>query len=167
MNNKKIGGILLACSILLLIIFIIIIQTLKTEAQELGCFADKGCVTIENSLTVVHFAFGVFGFLFALAFYLIFFHKGEDAIVQRLEADSTKTLKQQAFDIFLKGLRDDEKIVVKAIHEQQGITQNTLRLRTNFSKAKLSLVITELERRNIIRREQKQKTFAVYLTNEL
>jgi hypothetical protein len=166
MNNKKMGWMLLVFSAILLLIFVMIIRSLTTQAQELGCFQDQGCTTIENSLSVVHFAFGIFGFLFALAFYLLFFSTGEEAIVTRLERDTDKKLQESKFDIFLRGLDDYEKKIVRAVREQPGITQNTLRLRTGMSKAKLSLVVTGLEKRNILRREQKGKTFEVYLADE-
>lgn len=166
MDNKKIGVALLVFSVILLIIFIFVIRSLQAEAQELGCFADRGCIQIENSLSIVHFAFGVFGFLFALAFYLLFFSAGEEAIVRRLEADTNKELGESKFELFLRGLDDSEKIVVKAIRDQPGITQATLRLRTNLSKAKLSLVVTDLEKRGILRRERKDKTFTICLADE-
>src|SRR3989344_6980778 len=123
MNQKKMGWILLVVSMLLLVIFLFIIQSLKKEAQELGCFQDSGCLQIENSLSIVHFAFGIFGFLLALSFYLLVFSNGEEAILRRLENDSHRELKENKFDLFLKGLDDDEKKVVRAVQEQPGITQ--------------------------------------------
>ena len=163
MNNKKVGWILLVFSVILLVIFIFIIRSLNTQAQELGCFQDGGCLKIESSLSIVHFAFGIFGFMFALAAYLLFFSKGEEAIVRRLEKDTDKRLQENKFDIFLRGLDEYEKKVVQAVREQPGITQNTLRLRTGLSKAKLSLVVTDLEKRNILRRVEKGRTFEVHL----
>ncbi|MAH03202.1 transcriptional regulator, partial [Candidatus Pacearchaeota archaeon] len=44
-----------------------------------------------------------------------------------------------------------------------GITQNILRLRTDMSKAKLSYVLQELEKRNLIKRVKKGKTLEVFL----
>ncbi len=166
MDNKKIGVALLVFSVILLIIFIFVIRSLQAEAEQLGCFADKGCIRIENSLSVVHFAFGVFGFLFALAFYLLFFSAGEEAIVKRLETDTNRKLTESKFEIFLKGLDKDERTVVQAVRDQPGITQTTLRLRTNLSKSKLSLVVTDLEKRGILRRERKDKTFTICLADE-
>src|SRR3989344_3448816 len=95
MNNKKIGVSLLVLSVILLIIFVVIIRVLNQEIEALGCFERPGCQTIETSLTIVHFAFGVFGFLFALSFYLFFFSKGDEAIVQRLENDSLRNLEKK------------------------------------------------------------------------
>ena len=51
----------------------------------------------------------------------------------------------------------------RQVREQEGITQNTLRLRLNMSKAKLSYVLQELEKRNLIKRIKKGKTLAIYL----
>ena len=67
------------------------------------------------------------------------------------------------FEIIMKALDPFEQKVVKAISEQDGITQNTLRLRLDMSKAKLSYVLQELEKRGIIKRIEKGKTLAIYL----
>ncbi|MBS3126609.1 winged helix-turn-helix transcriptional regulator [Candidatus Woesearchaeota archaeon] len=167
MNNKKIGVSLLVLSVILLIIFVVIIRVLNQEIEALGCFERPGCQTIETSLTIVHFAFGVFGFLFALSFYLFFFSKGDEAIVQRLENDSLRNLEKEKLSILLKGLDEFEKEVITAVREQEGITQNTLRLRVDMSKAKLSQVLGNLEKKGLIKREKERKTFAVYLREKL
>ena len=170
MNNKKIGVSLLVLSVILLIIFVVIIKVLNQEIEALGCFERPGCQTIETSLTIVHFAFGVFGFLFALSFYLFFFaffSKGDEAIVQRLENDSLRNLEKEKLSILLKGLDEFEKEVITAVREQEGITQNTLRLRVDMSKAKLSQVLGNLEKKGLIKREKERKTFAVYLREKL
>jgi len=52
---------------------------------------------------------------------------------------------------------------MELVKEQDGITQNTLRLRANFSKAKLSYVLTELEKRGLVRRVPHGKTLEVHL----
>lgn len=55
------------------------------------------------------------------------------------------------------------KKVMKAIKDHDGITQSTLRLRLDLSKAKLSYVLQELEKRNLIKRIKKGKTLQVFL----
>ena len=110
---------------------------------------------------------GAFGFLFALAFYLLFFSKGEEAIVERLEKDTHKRLGEEKFSVLLKGLDAFEKEALTIIRNQEGITQNTLRLRVNMSKAKLSHVLQNLERKGLLKREDKNKTKAIYLKEEL
>ena len=80
----------------------------------------------------------------------------DDKLVKRINED-------ERFEIILKALDDYEKKVLKAVREQDGITQNTLRLRTDMSKAKLSYVLQELEKRNLIKRSPKGKTLEVFL----
>ncbi len=162
MNQKKVGLVIFLLSAFLLITFITLVTSLNQEIEALGCFENDGCRKIETSLSIVHLAFGVFGFLFSLGFYLFVFSQGEEAIVQRLEADTEKKLSEEKFSLLLKGLDAFEQQVVKAVHQQQGITQSTLRLRVQMSKAKLSQVLSQLEKKGLIKREEKGKTFEVY-----
>ncbi len=166
MENKKIGIVILTISVLLLLVFVVLINSLNQEAEALGCFEKTGCKSIETSLSIVHFAFGAFGFLFSLGFYLIFFSKGDKAIIKRLEEDTKKRLGEEKFSILLQGLNPFEQRVIKAVREQPGVTQNTLRLRTNTSKAKLSQILKDLEKKNLIKREKERKTLAIYLTHD-
>lgn len=167
MENKKIGGILLGITVVLVVLFIFIIQALNKEAEALGCFEQAGCQTIETQLNVVHFAFGLFGFLLALGAYLVFFSPGENAIVERLERDTTRKLEGEKFSILLQGLDEFEKRALTAVREQEGITQNTLHLRTDMSKAKLSQVLSSLEKKGLVKREQQGKTLSVFFKNRV
>jgi len=103
------------------------------------------------------------GFIFALGFYLLVFARGEQAILQRLEEEKNKKLTEEKFSLIARGLDDFEKKVIAAVREQDGITQNTLRLRTAFSKAKLSYVLQDLEKKGLITRVPAGKTLAVHL----
>ena len=68
--------------------FVIHYETAETAINESELIQGKwhpkllGDKKIETSLSIIHLAFGVFGFLFALGFYLLVFSKGEEAIVQ-------------------------------------------------------------------------------------
>ncbi|PIN73570.1 hypothetical protein COV20_05090 [Candidatus Woesearchaeota archaeon CG10_big_fil_rev_8_21_14_0_10_45_16] len=166
MNNKKIGVLLLILSIVLLGLFIFAISILNKDIEAMGCFQNPGCGDVENSLSIVHAAFGIFGFLFALGFYLIFFSQGEKAVIQRLEADTNKKLNEEKFAILIKGLNEFERETLVAVRDQSGITQSTLRLRVKMSKAKLSQTLSELEKKDLIAREQEGKTFKVYYSFE-
>lgn len=163
MENKKIGIIIFVVSLVLLLLFISVTRSLNHDIEALGCFQNPDCQRIETSLSGIHFAFGLFGFLFALGVYLIFFTKGEEAIVRRLEDDSKKKITEEKFAILLKGLDPFEKEAIILIKEQNGITQNTLALRTTMSKAKLSQVLSSLEKKGLIRRIPDKKTLAIYL----
>ena len=64
-------------------------------------------------------------------------------------------------------LTEDERGVVKAVIEQPGITQATLRLRVDMSKSKLSATLKELEKREVLKREISGKTNMIHLKREL
>ncbi len=163
MENKKLGAILILISILVGGMFIYFTTVLAKQSQELGCFDNKDCFAIEKGLSVSHIAVGIFSFMLALGFYMLFFNKTERAILERLEKEKDEKINNARFELLLKALDPYEQKVLKAIKEQEGITQNTLRLRADMSKAKLSYVLQELEKRGIIKRVEKGKTLAVYL----
>ena len=163
MENKKLGIVVLAVTGTLLAMTLGLMRGFNRDLTALGCFQNPSCQPLAQSLSLTHFAFGAFGFLLALGFYLIFFSRGEEAIVRRLESDTTRKLDEEKFSILLKGLDDYEKKVVSAVKEQNGITQNTLRLRVDMSKAKLSQVLGNLERKGLVLREPENKTLAIYL----
>ena len=72
-------------------------------------------------------------------------------------------IEEDKFELMLKAMDDNEKKVLKAIKEQSGITQSTLKYRTDLSKAKVSQILTDFEKKHLIKREEKGKTYAVYL----
>ena len=98
---------------------------------------------------------------------MIFFSKSEEEILKQLKENKETSLKEEKFNLVLKGLDNYEKKVMKSVKEQDGITQNTLRIRTDMSKAKLSYVLQDLEERGLIKRVKKGKTLAVFLKENL
>lgn len=162
MNNKKLGTTFLVLSIIIAALMVQFMTGLRNEAQQLGCYQNAGCMKIESNLTISHAAFGIIGFIFALGFYLIFFSKGEEALLKRIEQKEQELSLEQKFGIMLKGLDDYEKKVMNVVKEQPGITQNTLRLKTSMSKAKLSYVLSDLEKKGLVRRITEGKTLAVH-----
>lgn len=163
MENKKLGAILVTVALLVGGIFVYLTTNLTKQSQELGCFNNENCIPIEKGLSVSHFAIGVFSFILALGFYLLFFNKTEKAILEKLENEKNSKIDEERFNIVLKALDPFEQKVIWAVKEQEGITQSTLRLRVDMSKAKLSYVLQELERRGLIKRVEKGKTLSIYL----
>ena len=163
MENKKLGMMLIIISLLVGSIFVYYTNKLSVQSVALGCFDKPNCFAVEKGLSISHFAIGVVAFILALGFYLLFFNKTEKVILERLESEKNQKIKDIKFEIIMKALDPFEQKVMKAVREQDGITQNTLRLRVDMSKAKLSYVLQELEKRGLIRRIEKGKTLAIYL----
>ncbi len=67
------------------------------------------------------------------------------------------------FEILLKGLDEAEQKVLRAVRAHDGIKQNTLCIRTELSKTKLSFVLADLEKRNLIRKMPEGRTNRIFL----
>ena len=156
MEKKKLGILLIILSLIFLFFIFYFNLNFSGKSIELGCNMNEGCESVQDLLNITNIGFGLFGFMFALGFYILFFNKTEEMLIKRLDED-------EKFEIILKALDNYEKKVLKAVKEQNGITQNTLKLRTDMSKAKLSYVLQELEKRNLIKRSPKGKTLQVFL----
>lgn len=166
MDNRKLGIILLIIGLAVGGVFLYLSSNLTRQSQELGCFSNPNCMGVERALSFSHIAVGIFSFIFALGFYLLVFNKTDKvdrSILKKLEEENKIKLEDMKFDILMKALDPYEQKVIKAIREQEGITQNTLRLRLEMSKAKLSYVLQELEKRGIIKRIKKGKTLSIHL----
>lgn len=69
--------------------------------------------------------------------------------------------------ILKKALTEDESVVIDLIKENEGITQDSLRFKTGFSKSKVSYLITELEKKDIIHRESLGRTYKLFISDWL
>ncbi|MBI2045779.1 MarR family transcriptional regulator [Candidatus Pacearchaeota archaeon] len=158
MENKKLGAVLIVIGLLVGGLILYYINLLSDRAEVLGCFNDPSCIPIERGLSMSHVGIGIFAFVIALGFYLIFFNKTEDMLIKRYgdEKDNEK------FDFAMKFLDPFEAKVLKKIREEEGITQSTLRLKLDMSKAKLSYVLQDLEKRGLIKRVEKGKTLQIF-----
>lgn len=163
MENKKLGVVLFCISFLMLASFFYYEYTLQKTGQAMGCYPSQDCLGVEKTLAFSHIIIGITSFVLALGFYLIFFSKGENSILERLEKEKEDRIENVKFEMLLKALDSFEQKVVKIVQEQPGITQSTLRIKAEMSKAKLSYVLQELEKRGIIKRIEKGKTLAIYL----
>ena len=113
--------------------------------------------------------FGMGGLiLIFLSAYLILSTQDEKAeVVQKTQTATTSVKERNTTDKLetaMKLLNDDEAMVLKIIAENEGITQDSLRARTEFSNSKMSMIIKKLEEKDLIVRERFGKTFKVYLS---
>ena len=162
MNNKRLGVILLILGIVVAAIILNLMNNYNNTVRAEGCYLTDHCKRMESTLSVTHFAFGVVGFIIGLGFYLLFFTK-EEAILDMLQQEKGQKIKDNKFNILMQALDPSEQKVLQSIKDQEGITQNTLLLKTGLSKAKISYVVNDLEKRDLITRVKKNKTFAIYM----
>jgi ribosomal protein S25 len=163
MENKKLGLILTFLGFVVLISFLSVNSLLQSQVTELGCYSKFDCLPIEKNFSFIHIGIGVFSFILSLGVYLLFFNKTEKAILEKLEDEKKRSIEDGKFESFLRALDSYEQKVVSLVKEQPGITQNHLQIKAEMSKAKLSYVLQDLEKRGIIKRVEKGKTLAVYL----
>ncbi len=163
MENKKLGFIILSFSIIATVLAYGFMGVLGRQTTALQCYPTSECQRVQSLLGLSHVAVGLISFIGALGIYLLFFSTSEEAILRRLEEEKNVKIEQNKFELILKAMDDNEKKVLKAVKEQEGITQSTLRYRTDLSKAKVSQILTDFEKKHLVKREMKGKTYAVYL----
>jgi uncharacterized membrane protein len=167
MDNKKLGIIIIILVILLGGLIFAFDQQLNEQAED-ACICEdmqEGgiCPMDEHTHWQTYVGIIIISILAALAIYLIFFEKSQKAIISTLEKQKQIQRTEEEFSILLKGLTKEEQKVIRAIKEQDGITQQTLRLRTDLHKSKLSIILDGLEKKNLISRKTKGKTKQVFL----
>lgn len=177
MKQKHIGLLLLMLGILILVFTILTKQkddfyiNSIIETQGGSCYlADGTCLHEDRNYTPYIIGYVLASALAILGIYLFLFDKTQDNILKQNKEvsnalrEAKKIEKQKSeFEAFLSAFSEDEKKVIKAVHEQEGIQQATLRFRTGMSKSSLSLLLKDLEKRQIITRVEDKKTNKVYL----
>ncbi|MBT3407830.1 hypothetical protein HOK68_02165 [Candidatus Woesearchaeota archaeon] len=176
MNKNKIITIIVILGILLLInTYMYKIDEDKyieiISKQQGTCFLENGdCLHGERSHFNLFFEILISLLLFIIAIYLYFYNEEElniakeNAKTSKIIAEiKEKDVTNTAFEAFLSTFNSDEKKILKAIKENEGVQQSTLRFKTDMSKATLSLILKSLEERNYIKKEPYKKTNKIYL----
>lgn len=174
MNNRHLGVILLIIAILMSIFLFVTKQQEDLylnkiiEEQEGVCYVDGICV--HDQQFIKYFIGGILALVVAFSgVYLLFFDKSQKILLQqhREVAYALKEAKEKdAFQSYLAGFPEEEQKVLKAIKEQEGVQQSTLRYRVNMSKTSLSLLLKSLEERGIITRKEHGKTNQIFLVQK-
>ena len=180
-ETKKLGFLILGMSIALGFIMFSFISKLGVQEEQLHCNPTQECQQINSVLGVSHIAIGLLSFIFALGFYLLFFNKDEKAILEKYGINNKNPIDNannnemnhqnfneniktdDKFSLILRPLDENERKVLIAIKGQKGITQSTLRYRADLSKAKVSQILSDFERKDLIERKAKGKTYSVFL----
>lgn len=185
MNNKKIGLVILGIAIVLSALGIylrtVLVQTYNSEFDAhsggtCGATATEACPheKINNLLGPTLIGAILLVMLVAIGVYLIFFEKSQkileqnqQSIVKTLEETHKQKDSEEKFQLLLSALDEDEKNVMKAVRDQDGITQATLRIRTGLSKTKLSIVLSGLEKKDLVKKIAQGKTNQVFLKRQI
>ena len=180
MDNKRIGFAIIFLGILfasILSIYALQVNHLTDSLMQLSggsCFDEQGnCIHKQSSiplvigviLVVVTLALGVY--LVSLSKSTQSFESAQKNILETIRSNKKNELKEGRFNILLEGLDEDEKKVLVAIKEQDGISQSTLRYRTDLSKSKLSMVLSQLEKKNLISKVRKGKINEIFMKKAL
>jgi|TARA_Y100000031_G_C8209425_1_gene380167 hypothetical protein len=193
METKKLGFLIVGLSVVLGFVMFGFMNSLGAQSQQLQCNPTQECQQVNSVLGVSHIAVGFLSFIFALGFYLLFFNKNEKMVLERHFQNNTinqgnninnknntmnNNLKNNnnhlnnannigntndKFSLLLRPLDENERKVLVAVKEQEGITQSTLRFRADLSKAKVSQILTNFEKKKLIERKVKGKTYSVFL----
>src|SRR3989338_179420 len=180
MDNKKIGVLLIAVGGVFAVALSWIKAQLNHQADSLmalsggSCFLESGKCIHQQSFLPFAIGIGAIVFIVSLGIYLISFSKttrsfelSQQTILNKLKTTKNKELKEEKFKILLTGLDEDEKKVLTAVKEQHGISQTTLKYRTDLSKTKLSMVLSQLEKKGLIAKVKKGKTNDIFLKKAL
>jgi uncharacterized membrane protein len=172
MNQKQIGILIIILAVIVLGVFYFIKVQQDNVAIDFSklnngsCITNEGVCLHENANFTFNIGLAIFTFLLALGIYLIYFDKTQQALFHHQKEVSSalkESKKNEKFDAFVSGFNEDEQKAIKAIQEQDGILQSTLRYRTGISKSSLSLLLKSLEERKIISRKVSGKTNKVFL----
>ncbi|MBU0981029.1 MAG: hypothetical protein KJ709_09630 [Nanoarchaeota archaeon] len=167
MNNKTLGSILIIACLLLGGMIFTFNNKLK-EHSDASCdcvdMEEGGFCPMETGTPwQTYLGIILISGIAALGVYLIFFEKSQKEIISTLNKEKHIQSKEERFNILLQGLSADEQKIIKAVRDQDGITQQTLRLRTDLHKSKLSIILDGLEKKGLVARKEKGKTKQVFL----
>lgn len=167
MDNKRLGLVIIGLGILFSL-FLWSFNTQLTQLKEDTCGCTGGVCDATHELSfLVHGGIALIFATLSLGAYLLFFEKSHQRLVRRLESDASLKSKEEKFRFILMGLNEDEKRVLTAIKEQDGITQHTLGIRTDLHKSKLSIMVGILEQKGLIKKVKKGKTNQLFLRVKL
>ncbi len=167
MRIKNIGLILVLVGIALLTLLL----TFQLQIQEAG---KETCPAIiegkpcpyheENPYTYFIIFSALIAAVFVTGLFFIFYYgKVEEKELSRISEKESEEEEKERFELMLSGLEEDEKKVMRAIKEQDGISQSTLKIRTDLGKTKLSLVLKNLEKKGFLKKVPKGKINHIYL----
>src|SRR3989338_708759 len=178
MKKKTIGIIL----IIFAIASSIVLYTLKSKLEAAldfqieqygaSCPSDPNICPhsqLEKLNSFSYVLFSIFGVVALFSIYLLFdksdknLQESQMAITKTLEGIKKQETTESKFNILLKALNEDEKKLLSIIKEQDPISQNTLTLKSDMSKSKVSSILSDFEKKELIKKVKKGKINLIYL----
>ncbi|NQU97914.1 hypothetical protein HQ533_00460 [Candidatus Woesearchaeota archaeon] len=167
MNNKHLGLILVVVCVVLGILLFTFNELINSQtADACSCTEndeDAFCPHQHKIPWQIYIGILLVAIVAALGFYLLLFEKSQKEILSALSKQKELKIEEEKFSILLKGMDEYEQKVIKAVKDQDGITQQTLKLRVDMHKSKLSIVLDGLEKKGLVKRVPKGKTNQVFL----
>ena len=167
MDHKKIGVIILILSVLSAVWIYSFVGNVENQALQKSCYQTAEGSNLGATVNYSHIGIGIIFSLISLGLYLLFFYSSEQALYKKIESEMKNLQKEDKLKIIEMLLSDNERKVLHAIREREGISQYLLRVRTDLSKATISQILATFEKRGLIKREPDGKTYAVYLIKEI
>lgn len=148
-NVTKVILIILVIAVSYFIIFLIIKPFFITQPTSMSEMMNR-VIRGDTSSTLIN--------LFSLIIALII-----GVIISFYLFKQDKTREEDKFNIIKKVLSEDEKKILAEVKKSGEITQDSLKFRLDWSKAKISTILTNLDKKGVIQRERTGKTYRVYL----
>jgi len=159
MENKSVGYIIIAISILMIVI-VIMFKSALTSFVDSSCTLAHGegsCPMYDTITKQTYLALGIIGILLVVGIALMFSKPQTKTIVKTVEK------KRKEINHDLSTLKPEEKKVFKMIQENKTIFQADLIEKTGLGKAKITRILDRLEGRNFIERKRRGMTNVVVL----
>jgi hypothetical protein len=176
MNQKNIGIMLILAGIILSTLFLALKSSsdahIAMYVMDTGsCFLDDGtCLHAENDALYFIIGWIVSTGIIITGAFMILSHehargieKSNMMVLENIRKVREEESDKNSFESFLKGFDDNERRVLRIIREQQGIKQNTLRLKAETSKTALSMMLASFEKKGIIEKRPEGKTNRIFL----
>ena len=171
MNQRLIGILLIVLGVAVMVFTVLAKQQADEHARSMmvdagTCFTPEGVCLHEQSNKVFLFGWVPSVALLILGAYLLFFDRSYALLVEQqrsFKEELEAARRKDEFSAFLAGFTPEEQSIIKAVRDQEGIKQSTLRLRVGMSKAMLSIMLDSLEKRDVVAKRKAGKTNQVFL----
>lgn len=161
-TTTKIGVVVVILAALFGGVLFNLIGTTKQEAASSECYQKKECAQAASVLNATNIGIGLLFGLFFLGIYLIIFAHGEQALFRHIEREKSYLKSEEKLKIVHMLLDENERKVFDAITNEDGVSQQMLRYRTNLSKSMISEILSGFERRDLITRVPAGKTYSIF-----